>query len=141
VLQRINTIKHVEFSDKVYRLLDDCGLVHYEDILFERLLLGYNIMKGTFGPEFVIDVDTESERLVRTAARHLTEVKRGAEYSMVIVILSEHDRKMTLVDLKERLLKYGLDWSQSAELIDSMRRLRIIKPVGQEIVLNPHIRR
>jgi hypothetical protein len=132
---RLNTVEEIEFADRVDKLFDECDLLHYEEMLFERLLIGYAVMKGWIEKTLKVDVDDEARRLVQEGVKHRREIQKGAEFAMVVSVIAEHGGKITRQLLSDRLLKYGLDWREAGELISEMLRLHLIGFDGQRVYL------
>lgn len=128
-------LQEIYIADEVYRLFDELGFIHYEEPLFEKLLLGYHIMRGRFDREMHVKLDPVNVELIRQGVNFRKEVRRGAEYSEVIIVVREFGGKITEGDLKERLLLYGMDWSQSSTLIREMLQLKAIYRRGDMISL------
>jgi len=135
LVSRVNQIEEVEFTEKVYGAFDRLGLVHYEDQLFERLMVGYTVMRGRFGKTLRVDLDKEAWRLLQRAAKARRDVQRGAAYLQVYTILKENGGEADVGYVRERLLLYGLDWEQSSELISTMLRIGLLKRSGSLIRL------
>lgn len=135
--QRVNEIDEISFDEEVFRLFDDLGMIHYEEPLFERLLIGYRIMKGDFSKELKITLDPEATRLIREGYRFRKETGRGAQFTQVVIMLRENNGEMDQVALKERLLYLGLDWDQSTQLLYDMSRIGFIRMTGNTVKLNP----
>lgn len=130
-LQKVET---VEYDRDLYYLFDRLDLTHYEEPLFEKLLLGYTIMQEKFTPPLVlVELDAQAQSLCTRAAKWRIEVGRGAEYSEVIQVLKDHNGQMTLRDLKDALLTFGKNWEQSQEVIMALQRSRAIR-ISQDVV-------
>jgi len=140
--QRLNEIEEIEFDESVFNLFDLLKMIHYEEPLFERLLIGYYVMKGRFGETLRISAkDKEARRLVIEGYNHRKQIRRGAEFAEVMILLNEADGAMNIVDLKERLLLFGLDWNQASNLLYEMMRVGFLKMHGEKVVLASAIRR
>ena len=140
LLKEVEKIKKVEFDPKVFKFFDKLEIIHYEEMLMERLLIGYHIMRGRFGKTLTVTLDDIAKQLVIRAKRFRDSIRRGSEFSEVLQILREHGGKMYLTDLKERLLYYGKDWSQSTQIIQEMLRMRAIRLRGEYVELSPSLR-
>ena len=137
LIQKLEQIDDITFDEVVFRLFDDLGMVHYEEPLFERLLIGYTVMKGRVGKTLKITLDKESERLVIDGYNFRRQIRRGAEFAEVIALLV--DGPMSVVELKERLLLFGMDWDQATQLIYDMHRLHLIHTDGATVKLHPTV--
>ena len=129
-------IKEIWLDDKFYDLMDKWEVWHYDEILFERLLTGYNLMKGNVQKGILkVDVDKEAERLLFGEVGFRKAIKRGSIFNQVFTILHDANGILSELDLKEKLIDYGLDYTQSSEVINQMFHLRLIRRLGEKVAL------
>jgi len=115
--------------------------ISYEEQLYNRMLIGYHIMRNKFDHEIHLTLDDTVLRLMRKEAYYRDSISRGTEYAEVLLILREHNGCMSLFELKDELMAFGKDWNQSARLIDDLCRIRAIKKEGDNISLSAHLKR
>jgi len=137
---QISEIEEVVFDESVYELFDKHNVIHYEEPLYERLLIGYHLMRGDFGKRLYISLDSTARRLCEQEIAWRNQIRRGSEFSEVFLVLREHGGKMLLTELKDRLLQYGLDWSQSSQLIAELQRLKALRVRGEIVELSVTVR-
>lgn len=125
--QRLGQLQKIIWDDAVYQLYDEYRLLHWEEQLYDHLLLGYIIMKGTFDSELFVTIDEESKKLILKEAQYRDMIRRGSEFAEVLMIMREHAGEMGLFELKDELLSFGKDWRQSRDLIDEMVRMRALQ--------------
>ncbi|RLI51866.1 MAG: hypothetical protein DRP09_18765, partial [Candidatus Thorarchaeota archaeon] len=133
-------IEKVVFDPKVYEFFDKYNIVHYEEMLMERLLLGYTLMRGRIGKTVYVTLDDISRQLILREMKYRESIRRGSEFAEVIMIMREHGGKMKMLELKERLLYYGKDWTQSTQLIQQLARMKVLRLHGDEVELSPALR-
>lgn len=126
-------IRKVTRAPEVNKLLDELKMPPYEEPLYHRLILGYKIIRGMFDKELVLDLDDEIEAMCRSEATWRKAIRRGPEIAEVYSILNSNGGKMSIVGLKDELLEFGVDWRRSTELLEEMKRMRVIA-LGQSTV-------
>ncbi|MHA1615452.1 MAG: hypothetical protein ACTSYJ_11455 [Candidatus Thorarchaeota archaeon] len=125
---KVDQIQEVEWKESVYKLLDDLDIPHYEESLYERLMIGYHIMRDRFDRTLTISAnDPELRALVVRARNFRNLIKKGAEFAEVLSLLKDNKGSLPIDVLKDKLAIFGLDWRQSSELINEMCRLRLIR--------------
>jgi len=125
--RKIKRLRKVEFDPQVYSFFDSLKVIHYEEALLERILIGYNLMRDRFAETMKVRLDDISKQLVIRALKFRDSIRRGSEFSEVVMVLREHGGSMPLYALKDRLLFFGKDWSQSSQLINELIRMKAIK--------------
>jgi len=123
---KLKRIESVELSDDFNKFIDRYGSKHFEDMLYERIGLGYWIMRGNIKRKLTISLDTELQRVLFQALVFRREVQRGSEYSLVIQLLREAGGHLPLWELKDRMLAFGMDWKQSTNLINELYSIRAV---------------
>ena len=96
-------------------------------------------MRGNFGRELKVTLDNTCKRLCEQEIAWRKQIRRGSEFAEVFMVLREHDGKMILTELKDRLLTYGMDWTQSSGLISELQRLKAIRIRGDIVELAPTV--
>jgi len=138
---KLSGLQKIEWDTDVYRLYDKMKFLPYEEKLYDRILLGYLVMRGKFDSTLHVTLDKDVERLIVREAHYRDTIRRGSEFAEVLLILRQHDGSMQLFELKDELLAYGKDWLQSAKLINELTRIRAITKTSDNIVkLSPQLR-
>jgi len=127
-MEEVLQIESVQFSPQVYKALDRLCVPPFEEMLYEKLLVGYTVMTSDPVPkDLVVEVDKEAEFLLKLNVFWRDQVRRGSEFAQVLQIVREHRGKIDIVELRDKLLDFGLDWVQSSRLIWDLVRARILK--------------
>jgi len=126
-IRAVGDLETLEWSPRIYQLFDRLKIVHYEEALFEKLILGYNVMSKTFDRKLRVDLDETLESMVRQEIYWRDQIRKGSEYAEVLVILRDAGGSLPLKTLRDRLVYFGLDMRQSTELVRSMIALRLLK--------------
>jgi len=124
--QRVKQIEKVTWDEEVYKIYDEHKLLHWEEQLYDHLLMGYLVMRGRFDSELHVTVDEFSKELILQEAYYRDTIRRGSEFAEVLLIMREHNGDMGLFELKDELLSFGKDWRQSRDLIEELVRMRAI---------------
>jgi hypothetical protein len=137
LVREVKGIREVQWDESVreelLHLREEFKIEHYEASLFEKLLIGYTVMKGDFGRQLVLEMDNTSKRLIYKEALWREEMKRGSENVQVMTILRDNGGQMTWRDLSDDLLSFGLDWGQATALIKGLITTRAIEQKGDII--------
>lgn len=139
--EQINAIEVISFDAQIRSYLRQMGIIHYERMLYEKMLIGYWIMKGKFAKELFVTLDDESTKMVKLEIFWRDQIRRGAQYAQIFAILRDHDGHLPEWKLKEDLLLFGLDWSQGTQVIEELVRLKALRRQGGEILMRDEMRK
>ena len=139
ILQRLEKVQDVVIDEKLYRYFDrqtgSHKILHFEEELWERLAIGYTVMRGKFDSVLRVEVDDELLRIIDRAVVDRRKVQRGAAYLQVFVALKDLGGEATPKELRDRLTWYSLDWSQSSPLIADLTRMGALQYSGNKVKL------
>jgi len=121
---KLTKIKSVEFSPDFDDFIK--GRVHYEDMLFERLGIGYHVMRNEFKTELYVDLDSTLEILMRRSMGWRDRLLAEAEGDQVIQVLRDNGGAMTIETLRDELVVYGMDYRASQVLINGLLAAKLI---------------
>lgn len=130
------SIRAVEISADLDSFLDQFEMPHYEEALFERMAMGYNLVIGNYDETLQVDMDNELERILTLAYSFRQMLKRGGELDELFVVLEEADGHMVRAEFCERMTVYGYSWDQTIKLIREGERLGVIKTSGNNVLLH-----
>jgi len=137
---KLHSLKEVVIDKEFYTFMDDAGIKHLEEVLHERFLIGLSVMRGNFTensrPTLRATFDDVAKGLMQQEIVWRRNVKRGSEFSQVMIILEDFGGIATSDQVRERLLDYGMDFGQASDLIHNMAtRLRLIIRKGGKLIL------
>lgn len=117
-------VHKIRFEPSFYNYLDRLNIVSYEEPLYERLALGYTIMKSEgFESELVIDADSTLKKMMKMEWGWRKKIKSGTEESMVWSLIESSQ------DLKhERCLEILMDFGM--DIKDARKSLRTLEKRG-----------
>jgi len=126
-LDEITLIQSVEFSKDFYDLLDTFHLMQFEEILYEKLALGYTIMKADIlNPNVVVKMDSTLRKMMIQEFNWRRQIKRGTEDSMVWSYVQSaaplHYDRCTDV-----LLDFGMKLDEAEKSIRTLHKKNLIK--------------
>jgi hypothetical protein len=132
-----NNVSSITFHDDFYKIMDKKRIIHYEEALYERLAIGYWLMKeNNLNGPLEVRVDPELERIIALEHGHRKDIKQGAIQSMVwniIKDLPEIGRK----ELLDKLLDLSLDYDESTTILNRLLVLKYLHYDADRGVLIP----
>jgi len=133
---KLTKVREIEIDDHFYDLMDKWGVVHYEEALYEKMLLGFSVMTGNLHDDTLfMEVTPVAERFLLDEINHRRSIKKGSEFSQVFAVLDDAGGGATVDYVREMLLDYGCDYAQSTELIDLIVRIKLIRQIGKNLLL------
>ncbi len=129
-----NSLTRVNFNMDFYKELDKLNVIHYEEPIYERLALGYWLMKADsiFG-ELTIGTDHELVRLMQLEHYYRKEVKKGTQLVQVWAIIKD-EGSIEQDKLIKLLLDFSLDIETSRNIIKELIIGRYIHREGTLLV-------
>lgn len=105
----INTnLKRIEYPDEWYKWLHSHFALHTEDILYERIILGYWLMKLETIPEtLVLNLNDEVKGIIEQQMAARMQVNEGVQKIKIMEAL-KFVKTMPYVELMKMLLTFGL---------------------------------
>ncbi|RLE67016.1 MAG: hypothetical protein DRJ38_00150 [Thermoprotei archaeon] len=139
IIRKLDKVQDVEIDERLYRFFDrktdQFRILHFEEELWERLAIGYTVMRGRVDRVLRVTVDDELLRIIERAVADRRKVQRGAAYLQVFVALKDLGGEATPRELRDRLTWYSLDWSQSSPLIADLMRMGALEHSGNKVKL------
>lgn len=122
---KIKQIKQLSFGDSIYNGLDDLDVPHFEEPLFEKIALGYNLATRQITPDFQVEYSSAIEKIWQSEKEWRYKIKSGAQDAQVIQFIIE-EPGIEEKDLKMRLLDFGMSFAETAMAIESLYRQKRI---------------
>jgi hypothetical protein len=138
--EKISNIQCVTWDEAVFKFFDEMKLISYEELLYDRMLIGYHIMKNKFDKELHLTLDDTIVGLMRKEAYYRDSISRGTEYAEILLLLREHQGTMSIFELQDELMAFGKNWQQSAKTIDELIRMKVVRKDKDNIVLSQKLR-
>ena len=131
----ITVARSVSFDPSFYDFLNTFDLFAHDEILFEKMALGYTIMKAEkLEPNIVVDMDSKLRKMMKQEWTWRRQIVRGTEDSMVWHYIKSaaplnYDR---CVDV---LLAFGMEMKDAEKSIRTLVKKKLIENKGGRIHL------
>ena len=104
-----NKVKAVVFPDEYYAFVEKHFVAHYEEMLFERILLGYNLMKQETLEETVeLKMDPIVERIITQQVKDRFAIQRGIQKTKIWPIIREFE-SLSMENVYKLLMSFALE--------------------------------
>jgi len=135
--QRMTEIKNVtgiQFTTDFYKEMDKLNVMHYEEALYERLAIGYWMMKNNklYGT-VQIYIDEELKRIIELEKQHRKKAKRGTQQYHVEAILKEKG-KVDSDEVYDLLADFGIDPNTAKACLNGLMTSGKIKRDGSNLL-------
>ena len=128
-------LKSVEFTDEWYDFINKHFATHYEDILYERIALGYYIMKHDVIPENLkIGADEELKRILEQQFAARLTIAKGVDKIKIMDVL-DNTKEVKYNELVQILLTFALPEKYILSSLGALQANKIIT-VKDGIVYN-----
>jgi len=133
IRMKLDDLKKIVFDRAIYDYLEKYRIPHYEEPLYERMLLGIALIRDEWKTVIRVGVDELGKMLVRQEAFWRDEIRRGTEQAEVLTILRDNEGKMKRKDLITELCYLGMDWERGEQVLKMLSRYGAIKFVSDEV--------
>lgn len=124
--KKLKVVKRISFDTSIHTFFDQFKLLHFEEPLYERIALGYTIMKDDFGSEINVKMTPELKTIMLQGMQWRRSIKLDSEINQVITLLKDEGGKMLMSDCLLALADFGVDYIRGVEIIDRAARSRRI---------------
>lgn len=129
-----NDVKSVSFSKQFYDELDNLDVLHYEDELFERMAIGYWIMKKKCTDQLYVTMDRELRRLIHLVHFYKKEVNTFSPQKVLWNMIRDEEK------VKEStFFNYAIALGfETIEINQALRNLYVFKKIkkdGKDLVI------
>lgn len=129
-----NDIKSVSFSKQFYEELDNLDVLHYEDELFERMALGYWVMKKKCTDQLYITMDRELRRLIHLVHFYKKEVNTYSPQKIIWNMIRDEE-KVKETTLFSYALALGFEVNEINLVLRTLYVYKKIKKDGKDLVI------
>ena len=120
-------LKEVEYSKEYFDWKKSYFAMHYEDMLYERILLGYWIMKVDKIPEkLVLTLNDEVKSIIEQQIQARLSAQRGIEKIRIMEVI-KYIKHMKYSELLKLLLSFALDERYIVRNLDVLIANKFIK--------------
>ncbi len=120
-LQEVNeNLKEIVFPKEFFDWINTFFAMHYEDMLYERILLGYWIMKSQkIGERLVLELNDEVKEIIRTQVDARLQAQRGVQKIKIMEVI-KYIKKMKYSELLKLLLSFSLEEKYITRDLDAL---------------------
>lgn len=123
LIDGISGIREISYHDSIYNGLDEIDIPHYEEPLFEKIALGYNLATRKIEKDFVVKCDKHILNIWTQEKVWRNKIKSGAQEAQVMQFIIEKPGIEERL-LKEKLLDFGMSFAETSMAIDMLYRQR-----------------
>lgn len=126
--EEINTVlERIEFTDEWYDWINQHFATHYEDILYERIALGYHVMKCKEMPKILkIDLDDNLKFILEQQFEARLHVSKGVDKIKIMDVL-KNVKSIKYSELLQLLLTFALPEKVIISGLDALIARKIIE--------------
>jgi len=122
-----NQLTEIEFNMDFYKEMDRLNVMHYEEMIYKRLALGYWLMKVSYpNGKLIIGVDTELKRIINLEHGFRKRIKKGTDLDQVRAVVKGR-KEVAFEDLISLLLDFSMDEQMARNLIATLIAFKEIK--------------
>jgi len=131
----MNQLRRIRFHDSVRSLMDDRP--HFEQLLFRKFALGYWLVKhsDSISTNVTIQVTDELKTLMEKAKKWRSQILADSEAWQVIAVVQSYGGSIPWGKLKAELIKYGINFMESDNLIRRLINNRQLKYNRGDVML------
>lgn len=119
-------LKKVIFTKEYKDWINSFFSTHYEDIIYEKILLGYWIMKSDHvGEVLELGLDNEVKRILKQQIEARLRVQKGVEKIKIMEVI-KHIHKIKYDELIKLLLSFTLDEKYILRSLDTLVANKLI---------------
>lgn len=125
---KVLNIEEVRGLDQLDTLFDKAGIPHYEESIYERMAMGYSVLKRDSiveegGTAYLqIQPTRELKQLMGKAMDWRRDLMKDVEGDQIVSILKSCDNQsMTREELQDFLQKYSMNFSDSSSILKRLR--------------------
>ena len=103
--------------------------------MYDRIILGYHLLRNPGKRVYVTLDDKEVKRLVHREVAWRRQISVGSEYKQVMQILVELGGKASRSVLMQNCMMLGWDIEKFVQVLTTMQRLKLVRFDNQEVTL------
>ncbi len=135
VKQEIQEVETVEFDPKLLQVYKHMGIFPYEGALYDRIVLGYQLLRNPGKRVYVSIDDSMIKSLVNREVAWRRQVSVGSEFKQVLNILQGLGGSAKRSVLLQDCLMLGWDLEKFNQVLNTMQRYKLIQFDNQEVRL------
>lgn len=133
IIDKVKNLKEIQFTAQLDAFLQNFKLIHFEEELFERIAVGYNVMMGNFDDILLVRLTPELREIIEQGIAERRSVKMGSDINQVTTILKDFGGESTISEMIYELANFSIDGRASYKLINSAAKTGRVSLVGNKI--------
>lgn len=131
-----NNLKSVEFDPSYYKWIRSFFGFHHEDMIYEKILLGYWMMKVKSIPEnMVLTLNDEVKDIIKQQIKMRLEIQKGIKDPSIVEVLRQA-KMLPKDDLIKFLLNFGVPEKGIERVLDVLIERNIVNDDDGILSLN-----
>jgi len=134
-VHKMDTIKRIEFDDSILKFYHELNIYSFESTYFNRLILGYHLMKYDIEPVMHMDVsDPELVQILENEKKWRDDISSNLDFVQIRRIVTLHGGSCTRADIVKECSMVGWNAKQVYEKLADMVKYRLITTGNGDIV-------
>lgn len=135
VVHDMESIKRIEYDDSILKYYHELGIYSYESSYFNRLILGYYLMKQPIEPVIHMDVSDPALRLIlETQKGWRDDIASNLDFVQIKRIVTLHGGRCSRSDIVKECSMVGWNAKQVYEKLAEMIKYRLIETSAGDMV-------
>lgn len=133
IIDKVQHLKYIEFTAQFDAFLQNFKLIHFEEELFERIAIGYNVMMGNFDDTLLVRLTPELREIIEQGIAERRSVKMGSDINQVVYILRDFGGEMLISEMMYELANFSIDGRSAFKLINAAANTGRVSLVGNKL--------
>ncbi len=117
----VGAIRNVIMHPGVYKYLDKFKMMPYEEPIYERIVIGYWVMRGVFDSTLEMKLDKELKGMIKQEFDWRYEIKKGSEYSQILgYVRARKNMEIGKAELLDHMYNLGYDEERAQGIIKKL---------------------
>ena len=118
----LQNVEKITVDKSFYQLMDDLRVPHMEEILYERMAIGFYLAYyNGCDKTLEVHINSELKRDIKRAVEWRRDIKKGAETDQIFQVCKELDG-CAISEVKQRLTDFGIEYKKSQYLIEELHK-------------------
>jgi hypothetical protein len=134
-VHQMDTINKIEFDDSILKLYHEMDIYSFESSYFNRLILGYHLMKREIEPVMHLDVtDPDLVTLLQNEKMWRDDIANNLDFVQIRRIVTLHGGTCARRDIVKECSMVGWNAKQVYEKLADMIKYRLIETLAGDLV-------
>lgn len=134
--RNMEEIKRIEFDDSVLKFYHELGIYSYESSYFNRLILGYHLMKHDIDPVMHMDVsDPALRQILENEKGWRDDIASNLDFVQIKRIVTLHGGSCPRKEIVRQCAMVGWNAKQVYEKLNDMQRYHLVKFTSDSVTM------